>query len=513
MASNKRKTPPGRRVVQQALEIGARIDNPPSPRLVASAFKAELDAQLPLFEALGRVDLAHTLVMAENGIIPANEARELIGALRRLDQYPDDFIADPGKGDLYTNREAWLAGRTAAVAWLGAGRARREAITTAYTIKLREELTGLAEALSDLVRVLIDRSEEYGDFLMPDYTYLQQAQPTTFGHYLLGFAYPVIRDLQRLRGLYPRLNRSPAGCGSSNGSRLPQSRQRLAGLLGFQDLAVHARDAMWPADLQIEIAALLSALLVNLDRLAEDLLIFASDEFAIVELDDGHARASKIMPQKKNPYALTYIRGLANGMLGTLAAAAAMGRTPSGQPDNRLTLYGALPKALADARGAVELFAEVTSLLTVDDVKARAKLDRGFLLATDLAEVLVLECGLPFRDAHRLVGTLVRQHAASGDFGRLTAGELAAVAETLLGRRLELSAKVLDEALNPEAAVASRRQPGGASAEAMAEMLADCRANLAEAAAWLEQCRRLQREAETMLAQSLNLEPESAAKR
>lgn len=487
----------------QVLEIGARIAQGPSPRLVASAFQAELDDQLPLFDALSRVDLAHTVVMADNGMIPVPDARALIQALRRLRQAPADFRPDAATGDLYTNREAWLMRQTPSGVWLGAGRARREAISTAYAIKLREGLIGLTEALIALAQTLVVRGEEYAGALMSDYTYLQQAQPTTFGHYLLGFAYPVLRDLQRLRSLYPRANQSPAGCGSSNGSRLPQSRERQAELLGFEGVIVHARDAMWQADLQIEMVSMLTAVLVNLDRLAEDLQIYASDEFGLIELDDSHARASKIMPQKKNPYALTYIRGLANSMIGTLTATAATGRTPSGQPDNRLALYGMVPKAFDDTQNAAMLIGEVVALLRFDGIHARAKLEHGFLLAADLAEVLVLECGISFRDAHRLVGSLVRQYLDAGSFRQLTAEKLADCAAIVLGRPICLSEADLKKALDPEASVACRRQTGGAAADAIAEMIGQCRQALAETAVWCRQCQSDLQAAEALLEQAL----------
>lgn len=489
-------------VSTQVLEIGARIAKGPSPRLVASAFQAELDGQKLLFDALSRVDLAHTVVMADNGIIPAQEARTLIAALFRLRQVPADFRPDAATGDLYTNREAWLMRQTPSSVWLGAGRARREAISTAYAIKLREELIGLTEELIALAQTLIVRAEEYADALMSDYTYLQQAQPTTFGHYLLGFTYPVLRDLQRLRGLYPRANQSPAGCGSSNGSRLPQSRERLAELLGFDGVIVHARDAMWQADLQIEIVSMLTAVLVNLDRLAEDLQIYASDEFGLIELDDSHARASKIMPQKKNPYALTYIRGLANSMIGTLTTTAMTGRTPSGQPDNRLALYGMVPKALDDTKNAVMLISEMIGLLRFDSTHARAKLEHGFLLAADLAEVLVLECGISFRDAHRLVGSLVRQYLEVGNFRQLTIAKLADCAEIVLGRPIHLSEADLRKALSPETSVACRRQTGGAAANAIAEMIGQCRYTLGETAAWCRQCQSGLQAANALLEQA-----------
>ncbi|MGZ8916115.1 MAG: 2-phosphosulfolactate phosphatase XcbC [Methylobacter sp.] len=489
---------------KQVLEIGARLENSPSQLLIETAFQRELDDQLALFDALCRVDLAHTLVMIENGIVPLQDGRELLTALRRLQNRPADFQPDANYGDLYTNREVWLNAHTSAGIWLGAGRARREAITTAYVIKLREELISLVETLTRYVQTLSARAEHYETALMPDYTYLQAAQPTSFGHYLLGFAYPVLRDIERIQGLYRRINQSPAGCGSSNGSRLPQSRKRLSQLLGFDGLIAHARDAMWQADLQIEITAVLTTILINLDRLAEDLQIFATEEFALVEFDDRHARASKIMPQKKNPFALTYIRGLANTMTGTLAGSAALGRTPSGQPDNRLTLYGMIPKALADTQNAVALMSEVVALMKFNCQHARAKLDHGFALATDLAEVLVLESGLSFREAHRLVGRLVRNHLATESFQRLTPEEIADCAATLLDKRVELKATALSDALNPEVAVASRYEPGGAAAAAIAEMISECHQTLHEANLWCRQQQLVLKNAEAMLEQSLH---------
>lgn len=466
------------------LEVGARLAAGPSERLVRAAFKKELDDQADLFEAMSLADLAHTLVMMGTGIVPREAGRELLAALLKLQERPSDFTLDPARGDLYTNREAWLSEPSRASLWLGVGRARREATTIAFLIKVRAELLGLAEALVAAGKAMTTRAREFRTALLPDYTYLQSAQPTSFGHYLLGFAYPLLRDLDRIRALYGRVNRSPAGCGSTNGSRLPQDRERLRELLGFDGLAIHARDAMWQADLPIETAAMLTAILVNLDRLAEDLQIYSTEEFGLVELDDRHARVSKIMPQKKNPFALTHVRGLASTMIGTLAASAAAGRTPSGQPDNRLPVYGMIPRAIGDTRDAVELMGEVVNFLRFNERRGRSLLDRGFALATDLAEALVLESGLDFRLAHRLVGHLVRSHLADGDLNRLTPDELAVAAEQVLGRRIELSPAALRNALDPEVAITARQAPGSAGPETVETMIAECEQALREAEAW-----------------------------
>jgi argininosuccinate lyase len=493
--------PPGRSTLPEdlALEVGGRLERGPSERLVQSAFSQELESQAELFEAMGLADLAHTLVMMEAGIVPPKAGRELIGALLRLQERPADFVANPAGGDLYTNREAWLNAKTDASVWLGAGRARREATTTAFLMKLREALLGLAEALAAAGRTFTARARDFESALMPDYTYLLSAQPTCFGHYLLGFAYPMLRDLERIRALYARVNQSPAGCGSVNGSRLPQSRERLRQLLGFDALTVHARDAIWRADLPIETVAALTAILVNLDRLAEDLQILSTEEFALIELHDSHARASKIMPQKKNPYALTHVRGLANTMIGTIAASAALGRTPSAQPDNRLRLYGMIPRALADTRNAVELMGEVVEWLSFNAPRGRTRLNESFAIATDLAETLVLECGLDFRQAHRLVGFLVRRHLTDGSLDTLTPEELAATSQRVLGRRIQISQAALSAALDPETALPARSEPGGAAPAPMAAMFAECEAGWTDAMAWCGARRKRLLEAETAL--------------
>lgn len=470
------------------LGVGSRLATGPSAELVKTAFAHELAGQLALFRGMSLADLAHTVMLVEAGVIPSTEGASLLGALLALHEYPSDFTPTPESGDLYTNREAWLAARTPAVGWLGAGRARRESTTTGYRNTVRSCLLTFAMALIKVGTSLTERADEHRATLMADYTYLQPAQPTTFGHYLLTFTYPLLRDLERLQALYTRTNLSPAGCGSVNGSRLPQDRHRLAELLGFDGLVQHARDAMWQADGPIETLSVVVASLVNLDRLAEDLQIFATAEFDLVELDEGHSRASVIMPQKKNPYALTYVRGAANELTGALAAAAALGRTPSGQVDNRVFAYGDVPRALETATGVATLMAGALIGLRFNAPVAAARLASGFATATDLAETITLETGLDFRTAHRIVGRLVREAMqANRTLRDLTPADLDAVAGAMLNRPLHLSENAFAQALDPAAAVAARQGIGGAAPEPLSAMLSECRATLSAHTTWCEQ--------------------------
>jgi len=467
------------------LGVGSRLSSGPAAELVQTAFARELTDQLALFKGMSLADMAHTVMLIEAGIIPHAEGAALLSVLLVLHKYPPDFNPNPALGDLYTNREAWIASQTSTVGWLGAGRARRESTTTGYRITVRSYMLAFASAMIKCGSALVERASEYSTSLMADYTYLQPAQPTTFGHYLLGFAYPLLRDLERLRALFDRTNQSPAGCGSVNGSRLPQNRERLAELLGFDGLAQHARDAMWQPDNPIESLSILVSALVNIDRLAEDLQIFATTEFDLVELADGHARASVIMPQKKNPYALAYVRGATNELIGMQASVAALGRTPSGQVDNRIFIYGDVPRALQMATGVAELMSGVLKGLSFHTALAAARLESGFTTATDLAETITLETGLDFRSAHRIVGRLVREATLTNrNMRELTTADLDRAAQEILQRPLHLSETAFTQATDPATAIAARRGIGGAAPEPLSHMLSECHSMLDVYTSW-----------------------------
>ena len=457
------------------LEIGERLTEAPSDRLADIAFARELKAQLGLTHAIGWVDIGHTLCLAELGVIPRESARALIAALLELHSAPSSFAPVAEYGDLYTNREAWLATRTLAVGWLGVARARREALTTAYHLALCDETLKLGEAMAMATETLSRMSLRHKDSLMPDYTYLQAAQPTTFGHYLQSFAWPMLRDLDRLHGLHDRVDQSPAGIGSSNGSVTAQNRRGLAERLGFRQPVRHARDAMWQADLTLEASAVATTAAVTLDRLAEDLMIFASAEFGFIRLADRHARASKIMPQKRNPFALAFIRATGNRLIGVQAGMAAAARMPSGQMDSRLFAYEAAPDALRSAGEAALLIAECVESLHFDKTRALAALSDRSACATDLVERVMAATGADYRAAHGVVGGLIRALEDNGrSLAEASVDDLCAALRDASLPFISVTGQLLASALDPVACVASRTDVGGAApeeVEAMAEAL------------------------------------------
>ena len=461
----------------QAVLERDRLKSAPAASLVDSAFTNELKQQLGLFSAMGLVDLAYTITGINTGIIPAREGSDLLAKLLELHSRPDSFTPGPEAGDLYTNREAWLRQQTETAGWLGAGRARREATTSAFHVLLRRRLLELLASLAQFGQALKQRAGDFKQAYVPDYTYLQAAQPTTFGHYLAGFLYPVFRDCERIQQLYRRVNSSPMGCGSTTGSRLAVDRRQMADLLGFDALSIHTRDAMWQPDIPIESAAVFCSCAVNMSRLAEDLQIFSSQGFVLVELADQHARASRIMPQKKNPFALTHVRSVCNELMGLMTSVNAMARTPTGQPDNRLWIYGAVPDAVSNLVNAVYLMTDVVLNMELKHERARELLDDPSIMATDLAETLVLRGKIDYRSAYELVASLFHGDTEGG-IKNINASILKQAAAAVLGREISISDEDIKQALDPGLALEAHTEPGTPALGSMDEMLEGCEEKL-----------------------------------
>jgi argininosuccinate lyase len=313
---------------------------------------------------------------------------------------------------------------------------------------------------------------------MPDYTYLQPAQPTTAGHWALSFAYPALRDVERLRGDFDWVNHSPAGAGGVNGSRFPLDRERLAELLGFAVPIEHTRDAMWQTDGLADLTSHAAIAATGASRFAEDVELYGSDEFGLLRIGDELCRASALMPQKRNPYALVVLRGGAGTLIGRAAGVLATQRTPSARTDNLLYAYSEVAGAVDLAARLLRLAAAVAESLRIDAERAERRLRESDAMATDVAEAVSLATGLDYRSAYRAVG----QALAAGD----VPAAIESAARAVAGRPLDLAPGVVADALDPSAAIESRTVSGGAAPEPMDSMLADCRAAVARARAWAQ---------------------------
>src|ERR1700737_3697425 len=234
----------------------------PARELIDAGFALEI-ADAPLLHAgLNLADMAHILALGERSIIPPDPARRLLELLLEVHALPaEEFPYDPNYGEAYNCRERFFADRLGSDAgWLHAGRPRREAGRVALRLLLRQLVVRLTEDVGGFAEAVAELSADHAETVMPDQTYLQQARPSPFGHYPLTFAYPALRDCQRLERDLAWVNRSPGGAGCVNGSRLPLDRDLVADLLGFDGVIMHTRDAMWQTDGLVDLLATASGI-------------------------------------------------------------------------------------------------------------------------------------------------------------------------------------------------------------------------------------------------------------
>jgi len=467
------------------VRVAGSVTSKAAPELVNSGFLLENDDAPYLHRGLNLADIAHVLDLSRRRLLPTDAERALLRILMTVtDIAAEDFPYDPNLGEPYNSREHYFIERLGDTAgWLHAGRPRREAARIALRLRLRSQLVALVEDIVGFGHRICDRAEEHAETLMADQTYLQQAQPSTFGHYLLAFAQPAVRDGERLLNELEQINSSPGGAGCVNGTRLQDDRGYLAGLLGFDGVISHTRDAMWRVDDLIALLAAVTSVVSNLSKLAEDLEIFSSAEFDFVDLDDSFSRSSVLMPNKRNPYALSIVRGASGVLIGRLSGFLAVTKSPSARSDNFIYAYGEVPRALELAQRVTALMAGVIRTLVVHPDRMLAELDRGYAQSTDLAEFFTVHRGVDYRTAYYVVGDAVRQASHEGIPGRLiTADLINACAEQRTGKPWGISAEELTRVLQPEAIVASRTAEGGAAKAELAAGIEATRARLSSVA-------------------------------
>ncbi len=448
-------------------------DLAPAQSLIEAGFATEIADAPFLHHGLNLADMAHVLDLAGRQLVPPNAVRDLARVLLDAhDTQPEDFPYDPAFGETYNCREKHFSEAIGnASGWLHAGRPRREAARVAMRLVLRRLCAELVIAGADFVEAVATVATDHAESYMPDQTYLQHAQPSTFGHYVLGFAGPAIRDVKRLLAELESVNLSPGGAGCVNGTRLLDDRGTIAESLGFDGIIEHTRDAMWQTDVLVSLLSITTSLVSNESKLAEDLEIWSSPEFDYIDLAGPYTRSSVLMPQKRNPYALSIVRGASGVLIGRLSGFLSVIKTPSARSDNYIYAYGEVPRAIDLARRITDLMTGVVATVEVNAERLFDQLHRGFSQSTDLAEYVMLEAGIDYRTAYRVVGNTVREVSRSGRRGvDITGADIDGAATELLGAPIGMQDVDLTEVLDPVRIVQTRKAQGGASPELVRKM-------------------------------------------
>jgi argininosuccinate lyase len=413
--------------------------------------------------------LAHVSMLGEVGLLDTGAVTRIEGGLGHIleEAHAGRFEFRDTDEDIHTAVERRLgeliggdAGR------LHTGRSRNDQIALDLRLYLRRAVDHRVEQIQHLANVLVNQAEAADDTIVASYTHLQQAQAIPFAHHLLAYAWMLLRDAERFSEARERINVSPLGAGAAAGSALPLRPDLVAESLGFRTAFGNSLDAVSSRDFASEYVFAAAQTMVHLSRLSEELVLWATEEYAWAEYDDAYTTGSSALPHKKNPDIAELARGKAATVIGDLTGLLALQKglplsyNRDLQEDKRAVFHAddVLTTALAALTGMIET----------------AEFDppppSSWVVALDLAEALVAR-GVPFRDAHRAVGGLVAALKAEGrDFTTVTAGELEAAHPQLTPEDVEL--------LDPKGSVEARRSPRGGSFASVAEQIEELRSIL-----------------------------------
>lgn len=434
---------------------------------------ARINPSIGFDKRLYRQDIAasvvHARMLARQGIIPEADAAAIVDGLARIEREIDEgrFVFRDDLEDIHMNVEARLKDLIGdAAGRLHTARSRNDQAVTDVRLWMRDAVDQrLDPAMAALQAVLMDRADEHAATVMPGFTHLQVAQPVTLGHHLMAYVEMFGRDRERLAGARSRINVNPLGAAALAGTAFPIDRDYTSAGLGFSGPTANSMDSVAARDHIAELLFVCSMFAVHLSRLAEDLTLWCSDGFRFVALSDAFTTGSSIMPQKRNPDAAELVRGKAGRVVGALTALLV---TMKGLPMTFMKDMQEDKEPMFDAVDTVALCAEATAGMIADmrvrEAEMRAFLTRGFATATDLADWLVREAGVPFREAHHITARIVARAEADG----VTLDQLPpAVMREIDGRIGDGVTSVL----SVDRSVASRRSHGGTAPETVREAI------------------------------------------
>jgi len=373
-------------------------------------FSSSLDLDLGLLEEDLLGSLAHLTMLSRRGIIPKDAAAQLKDGLLRIRTLAKEGnLALPAEEDVHMAVEAWLHTNVGAAAGLlHTGRSRNDQVALDLKLHVREQAARILEGLAGLVELLVDRASGELETLVPAYTHRQRAQPVSVGYWLASYAAMFARDLDAFEFVLRQVDAMPLGVGAIAGTTLPTDREIPRELLGFSRVTLNGMDTVGDRDFALDFAYAAARFLLHASRLATDLVDYSTGEFGFVKLDDEIACGSSMMPQKKNPDVFELVRGKSGRAVGNLTGLlVTLKGLPGGYNRDLQEDRGPLLETGPLVRGVISILELALPRVKFQPERCRAALEADATQATDLAEALVKK-GMPFRDAYRAVGKLVR---------------------------------------------------------------------------------------------------------
>ena len=451
---------------------GGRFTGEPDPEF--TKFNNSFHFDQRLFEVDVRASLAHCNGLAAAGVLTNDETERIKNGLLTILERggSNDYFVDSAAEDIHSFVEARLvelvgdAGRK-----LHTGRSRNDQVATDLRLWMREAIDLLATRIQLAQEALLLLAENNRDQVMPGYTHLQRAQPVLFAHWCLAYFEMLARDRGRLADTRRRINILPLGSGALAGTSFPIDRKGVASELGFDDVSRNSLDAVSDRDFCVEFASACSLIMVHLSRLAEEVILYSTTEFAFFELSDAVATGSSLMPQKKNPDSMELVRGKAGRVFGdTLALLTMLKGLPLAYNKDMQEDKEAVFDAFDNTHNSLQISRVVLKNVRLMKERMREAAAKGMMNATELADYLVHK-GMPFREAHEVVGQIVVRALERGvELQELSLDDLRTASALI-------EADVLD-ALSLERTLESKTQVGGTSPVRVLEALATARNSL-----------------------------------
>ncbi len=420
-------------------------------------FTASIDFDKRLYHQDIRGSIAHARMLGKQGIISLGDMEGIVHGLQEILQQIESgrFDFSVALEDIHMNIESRLSEKIGeAGKRLHTGRSRNDQVALDIRLYLRDEIVEISAYLDLLIDALIEQAEQNLEVIMPGYTHLQTAQPILFSHHLMAYVEMCRRDRGRMEDCLRRMDVSPLGAGALAGTTFPIDREHVAEQLKFSGVTRNSLDSVSDRDFALEFLAASSILMMHLSRFSEELILWSTSEFKFVDLSDGFCTGSSIMPQKKNPDVPELVRGKTGRVYGNLMALlTVMKGLPLAYNKDMQEDKEPLFDTIDTVKGSLKIFVDMIRELKVNAVRMRAAAGCGYSTATDVADYLVRK-GMPFRDAHEVVGKTVAYCIANDkELPELTLEEWKSFSD-----RFELD---ISDAITLEASVNARGATGG----------------------------------------------------
>ncbi len=456
-----------------------------SARKDAAKFTSSAVMDKKILKHIVAINVAHVSMLIGYKSINKNEGQSILKALASLE---GKIELSPDMEDGHTAVEEAVVKTTGQNVGgnLNLAKSRNDQVATALRMELRNEILETVQTIATLQETLLHKAEQHVNTIIPGYTHLQPAQPITFAHYLIAQFDALQRNVERLQEGYKRINLCPMGACALATTSFPINREKTADLLGFDEVLENSVDAVTSRDFILETLADLSILAVDVTRLVEDLEVWGTAEFGIVELPDEFAFTSSIMPQKKNPDILEVIRSRMSLVLGNLTGStAALLSLPSTYNMDYQEVTPKLWGSLETVKDCVSMLAKIVPDLKVSEETLK-KPAYSFMMATELANMLVRNYKVPFRASHTIIGAIVKTLLKEGkSLGDVTPEIIAETSKQVLGHSINVKVEDIHNSTDPSLVVKSYNTRGGPAPKEAKRMMALRTKNVAELESWV----------------------------